>query len=90
LVRVAGRRWAIEEAFQASKAWPGLDERQVRRWTSWRRWTLIAMTAQALLAVIAAAVDAHADRPALPDLIALTCLEIRRLNGGSHQAPVCG
>jgi SRSO17 transposase len=77
LVRVAGRRWTIEESFQAGKGLAGLDEHQVRRWTSWRRWTLLAMIAHALLAVIAA--NEHTDRPAPDGLIALTCNEIRRL-----------
>lgn len=77
LVRVAGRRWTVEESFQAGKGLAGLDEHQVRRWTSWRRWTLLAMLAHALLAVIAA--TEHADRPAPAGLIALTCNEIRRL-----------
>jgi SRSO17 transposase len=54
MVRVAGRRWTVEGAFQAGKGLAGLDEHQVRRWTSWRRWTLLAMIAHALLAVIAA------------------------------------
>ena len=43
LVRVAGRRWTVEESFQAGKGLAGLDEHQVRRWTSWQRWTLFAM-----------------------------------------------
>ena len=77
LVRVAGRRWTIEEAFQAGKGLAGLDEHQVRRWTSWRRWTLLAMIAHALLAVIAA--NEHTDRPAPAGMIPLTCSEIRRL-----------
>ena len=77
LVRVAGRRWAVEESFQAGKGLAGLDEHQVRRRTSWRRWTLFAMTAHALLAVIAA--NEHTNRPAPAGLIALTCNEIRRL-----------
>jgi SRSO17 transposase len=77
LVRVAGRRWAVEESFQAGKGLAGLDEHQVRRWSSWKRWTLLAMTAHALLAVIAA--HEHTDRPAPDGLIALTCNEIRRL-----------
>jgi hypothetical protein len=76
LVRVAGRRWAIEEAFQAGKGLAGLDEHQVRGWTSWRRWTLLAMIAHALLAVIAAHTDPS---PPGGGLIALTCNEIRRL-----------
>ena len=77
LVRVAGRRWTVEENFQAGKGLAGLDEHQVRRWTSWRRWTLLAMVAHALLAVIAA--REHAERPAPDGLIALTCNEIRHL-----------
>ena len=77
LVRVAGRRWTVEEAFQAGKGLAGLDQHQVRRWISWHRWTMLAMLAHALLAVLAAA-----DTPTDPDptgLIALTCNEIRRL-----------
>jgi SRSO17 transposase len=77
LVRVAGRRWTVEESFQAGKGLAGLDEHQVRRWTSWQRWTLLAMLAHALLAVIAA--HEHTERPARVGMIALTCNEIRRL-----------
>ncbi len=77
LVRVAGRRWTVEESFQAGKGLAGLDEHQVRRWISWQRWTLLAMVAHALLAVIAA--REHVERPAPDGLIALTCNEIRRL-----------
>ena len=77
LVRVAGRRWTIEESFQTGKGLTGLDEHQVRRWTSWRRWTLLAMLAHALLAVIAA--NEHADRPAPAGIIPLSCSEIHRL-----------
>jgi SRSO17 transposase len=77
LVRVAGVRWAVEESFQASKTLTGLDEHQLRRWTSWRRWTLVAMLAHALLAVLAA--TARARHPTTPGMIALTCNEIARL-----------
>lgn len=77
LVRVAGRRWTVEESFQAGKGLAGLDEHQVRRWISWQRWTLLAMTAHALLAVIAA--TEHTERPTPTGLIPLTCNEIRRL-----------
>ena len=76
LVRVAGRRWAIEESFQAGKGLAGLDEHQVRGWTSWRRWTLLAMIAHALLAVLATQAS---QRPTGTGLIGLTCNEIRRL-----------
>jgi len=77
LVRVAGRRWTIEESFQAAKGLAGLDEHPVRRWLAWRRWTLLAMLAHALLAVIAAA--ERTPRPAPDELITLTCNEIRHL-----------
>src|SRR3954447_7667817 len=77
LITVAGRRWSIEESFQSSKGLAGLDEHQVRRWTPWRRWTLLAMPAHALLAVLTAVEREHA--LAERGLIALTCAEVRRL-----------
>lgn len=67
----------MEESFQAGKGLTGLDEHQVRRWTPWQRWTLIAMLAHALLAVIA--VTEHAHHPSPAGLIPLTCNEIARL-----------
>jgi SRSO17 transposase len=76
LVRVAGQRWRIEETFQIGKGLTGLDEHQVRRWTSWYRWTTLAMLAHAFLAVTAATERA---RPTPPGLIRLTCNEIQHL-----------
>ncbi|WP_433529189.1 IS701 family transposase [Micromonospora sp. CA-263727] len=78
LVRVAGIRWIVEEGFQAGKGQAGLDQHQVRRWTSWHRFTTLAMAALAVLAICAA--DARTtDRPAPPNMIELTTNEIRRL-----------
>ncbi|MFJ2194022.1 IS701 family transposase [Kitasatospora sp. NPDC087861] len=77
LVRVAGSRWRVEETFQAGKGLAGLDEHQVRRYDSWARWVTLALLAHAFLAVLRA--DEHARRPALDDLIPLTCNEISRL-----------
>src|SRR5256884_2570377 len=77
LVTVAGQRWRIEESFQAAKGLVGLDQHQVRRWTSWHRWTTLAMLAHAFLAVATAI-----ERDAVPTptgLIALTVNEFRRL-----------
>ena len=54
LVSVTGQRWRIEESFQAAKGLTGLDQHQVRRWTSWHRWTTLAMLAHAFLAVATA------------------------------------
>ena len=47
LVRIAGTRWRVEEAFQAGKGLCGLDEHQVRMWRSWYRWVTLAMLAYA-------------------------------------------
>ncbi|MFB7127244.1 IS701 family transposase [Kitasatospora sp. NPDC056273] len=77
LVKVAGRRWTVEETFQAAKSLAGLDEHQVRRWTSWHRWTTLAMLAHAFLAVAAAIERVGMTTP--PGLAPLTCSEIRHL-----------
>lgn len=77
LVHVAGRRWSIEESFQTGKGLTALDEHQVRRWTSWHRWTILAMLAHAFLAITTIAERARAKPP--DGLIPLTCNEIRRL-----------
>jgi len=77
LVKVAGRRWIVEETFQSAKGLTGLDEHQVRRWTSWHRWTTLAMLAHAFL-VVTAAIERTAVT-ASPGLAALTCGEIQRL-----------
>jgi SRSO17 transposase len=77
LVAIAGRRWTVEETFQSGKGLAGLDEHQVRRWLPWRRWTLLAMLAHALLVVLTATEHAAAPPPA--GLIPLTCNELQRL-----------
>jgi SRSO17 transposase len=76
LVKVAGRRWAIEESFAAGKELAALDEHQVRTWTSWQRWTALAILAHAFLSVMAATEPAPGDDSGL---IPLTRNEIRRL-----------
>ena len=76
LVRVAGTRWRIEESFQSGKELTALDQHQVRRWTSWHRWTVLAMLAHAFLSVMTA--TQPADDPHT-GLIPLTRNEIRRL-----------
>src|SRR6266542_2752959 len=77
LVQVAGQRWAVEEDFQAGKGLAGLDEHQVRRWTSWYRWVTLAMLACALLSV--AALTERTQRPAPAGMIPLTRNEIAHL-----------
>ena len=78
LVRVAGTRWCVEECFRAGKDEVGLDQHQVRKWTSWYRYTTLAMFAHAILAVIAAREHAHR-RESDQGLIVLTVNEIRHL-----------
>jgi SRSO17 transposase len=77
LVRVAGRRWTIEESFQTAKGQAGLDEHQVRTWTSWHRWTILSMLAMAFLAVTCATERTRIPTP--QGLIPFTLNEIRRL-----------
>ena len=65
LVRVAGTRWIIEDAFKEAKQEVGLDEYQVRRWTGWYRHITLALLVHAFLAVTryyAADVDAKGGR----------------------------
>jgi SRSO17 transposase len=76
LVRVAGIRWSTEENFQASKGLAGLDEHQVRTWTSWHRWVTLAMLALAFLTIAAAT---EHTRPPPPGMIPLTRNEIAHL-----------
>jgi SRSO17 transposase len=86
LVRVAGSRWRVEEAFQAGKGLCGLDQHQVRRWCSWYRWVTLAMLAYAFLVV--AAVTEHARHPPPLGLIPLTCNEIQHLFAALVAVPV--
>jgi SRSO17 transposase len=51
MVRVAGRRWAIEEGFEQAKSEVGLDQYEVRCWTAWYRHITLALLAHAFLEV---------------------------------------
>src|SRR6266498_1696474 len=64
LVKVAGRRWTVEERFQTGKGLCGLDQHQVRRWTSWYRWVTLVMFVYAFLVV--AALAEHTRHPTPP------------------------
>ncbi len=54
LVAVAGRRWAIESAFQMAKDECGLDHYEVRHWQGWYRHITLSMLALAVLTVLRA------------------------------------
>jgi SRSO17 transposase len=81
LVRVAGSRWKVEDGFAGGKELAALDEHQVRSWTSWHRWTILALLAHAFLSVLAAA-QPGGSNPRDDPLIPLTRHEIRRLLTG--------
>ncbi len=66
LVRVAGRRWAIEECFQAAKNECGLNQYEVRRYVGWMRHVTLAMLAHAFLAATAAQAAAKGDAETVP------------------------
>jgi SRSO17 transposase len=86
LVWVAGRRWTIEETFQAGKGLVGLDQHQVRRWRSWYRWVTLAMLAHAFLVV--AALTEHTRHPPPSGLIGLTCNEVQHLFAALVAVPI--
>ncbi len=52
LIRVAGRRWAIEDGFGATKGEVGLDEYEVRKWDGWQRHITLCLLAHAYLVVV--------------------------------------
>jgi SRSO17 transposase len=64
LVRVAGRRWTIETAFEQAKGEVGLDEYEVRRHDAWYRHVTLALLAHAALAVTRSALARPAQGPA--------------------------
>jgi SRSO17 transposase len=51
MVRVAGRRWTIEEGFEQAKGEVGLDQYEARRYDAWYRHITLALFAHAYLEV---------------------------------------
>ncbi len=91
LIRVAGRRWPVEEDFRLGKSDFGLAGSQVRRYTALTRHLALAMGALAVCAVTAALACPRTSTlaraptspddlpPADPGLIPLTVAEIKRI-----------
>ena len=52
LVRVEGRRWAIEDSFETAKNELGLDHNETRSWHGWHRHVTLVMLAFAMMAAI--------------------------------------
>jgi SRSO17 transposase len=63
LARVAGRRWTIEECFEAAKQETGLDEYEIRSWHGWYRHVTLSMLALAFLAALRAQCGAQKGAP---------------------------
>jgi len=91
LIRIAGRRWPVEEDFALGKSWFGLADSQVRCHTAITRHLALAMAALAACAVTAALARERTSAlarpptspddlpPADPGLIPLTAAEIKRV-----------
>jgi SRSO17 transposase len=61
LIRIAGRRWVIEDCFEAAKAEVGLDEYEVRKWDGWHRHITLCLLAHAYLAVVRSVAEDEED-----------------------------
>jgi SRSO17 transposase len=61
LVRIAGRRWVIEDCFEAAKGEVGLDEYEVRKWDGWHRHITLCLLAHAYLAVVRSVAEDEED-----------------------------
>ena len=71
LARVAGRRWTIEECFEAGKQEVGLGDYEIRSWQGWYRHITLALLALAFLAALRAKLNratAVPDKRGGPDL----------------------
>jgi len=62
LVKVEGRRWAIEDSFETAKNELGLDHNETRSWHGWHRHVALVMLAFAMTA----AIRHHANVPTPP------------------------
>jgi SRSO17 transposase len=61
LIAIAGRRWAIEDCFEAAKGEVGLDEYEVRKWDGWQRHVTLCLLAHAYLAVVRSVAEDEGD-----------------------------
>ena len=52
LIRIAGKRWVIEDSFAEAKGGSGLDEYEVRKWDGWQRHITLCLLAHAYLGVV--------------------------------------
>jgi SRSO17 transposase len=71
LIRIAGLRWPIETTFQDAKGCFGLDEHQMRKWTSIHRWITLALLAATATAIAHRQAAHHGSRLSLTGLARL-------------------
>jgi SRSO17 transposase len=72
LIRVAGRRWSIEDCFEQAKGEVGLDEYEVRKWEAWYKHITLSVLAHAYLAVVrsdSASRDETGEKKGMPSLL---------------------
>jgi SRSO17 transposase len=99
LITAAGLRWPVEENFEFSKDYFGLDQSQVRLHIALTRHTVLVMAALAVCVIAAAQARARTDTqsappaspddlpPADPGLIPLTVAEVKRLLNAATTRP---
>jgi hypothetical protein len=73
LIRVAGRRWRVEEDFALGKSWFGLADSQVRHYTPICRHLALAMAALAVCAVAAALARPRTSTLTRPPTAPMSC-----------------
>ena len=56
-IRIAGRRWSIEDGFEAAKGEVGLEEYEVRKWDGRQRHVTLCLLAHAFLVVLRSAAE---------------------------------
>jgi SRSO17 transposase len=61
LIRIAGKRWVIEDCFEAAKGEVGLDEYEVRKWDGWQRHITLCLLSHAYLAVVRSVAEDEED-----------------------------
>jgi len=61
LIRIAGRRWQIEDSFSEAKGASGLDEYEVRKWDGWQRHITLCLLAHAYLGVVRSVAEEEED-----------------------------
>jgi hypothetical protein len=79
----------VEEDFQTGKELTGLDQHQVRTWTSRHRWATLALLAHGFLTITPAVEHAGAPRAGRPDPPPATRSATCSPSSYSHRSRLC-